>query len=234
MTPPKPSLAARIQRWLASPRTLVVLPLLATLLGLPALAGGLALDDLLIREQLTAGAGGLASAYDFVAGGPAEVAEQRATGAFPWWTADDLHVRFFRPLTAATLAFDLRVSGAPWWMHLHGVLWSALLAVAAGAAYRATATRHGEAVWIAGLALLLFVVDDAHAASVGWIAARHGVIGATFAVAALLAHLHWRDRGWTPGSLLGPAALAVGLLASETALGGLAYVTAHALTLESS
>ena len=45
MTPPRPSLAARFQRWLASPRVLVVLPLLAVLLGLPALAGGLALDE---------------------------------------------------------------------------------------------------------------------------------------------------------------------------------------------
>lgn len=233
MTPPRPSLAARFQRWLASPRVLVVLPLLAVLLGLPALAGGLALDDLLLREQLTTGAGGLASVYDFVAG-PAEVAAKRASGAFPWWTADDLQVRFFRPLSAATLALDMRLVGAPWWMHLHNVLWSGLLAFAAGAAYRSTARRHDEALWIGGLALLLFVVDDAHAASVGWIAARHGVLGATFAVAALLAHLHWRDRGWTFGSLLGPAALAVGLLASELALGGLAYVTAHALTLESS
>ena len=233
MTPPKPSLAARTRLWLASPRVLVALPLLAALLGLPSLAGGLALDDLLLRDQLISGAG-LASAYDFVAGGAAEVAGQRATGAFPWWTADDLHVRLFRPLTAATLALDLRLTGAPWWMHLHSVLWSVLLAVAAGAAYRATSTRHGAAVWIAGLALLLFVVDDAHAASVGWIAARHGVLGATFAVASLLAHLRWRDRGWTAGAWLGPAALALGLLASETALGGLAYVTAHALTLEAS
>jgi hypothetical protein len=219
----------RLRGWLASPRAGLWLPLLAALLGLPALAGGLALDDLLLREQLTTGPG---SAYQFIAGGADEVAEHRASGVFPWWAADDLRVRFFRPLAAATLAFDVRVSGAPWWMHLHGVLWSVLLAVVAGAAYRATVRRGGEAPWIAGLALLLFVVDDAHAASVGWISARHALVGATFAAAALLAHLRWRDAGWTPGALLGPAALALGLLASETALGALAYVAAHAWTLE--
>jgi hypothetical protein len=234
MAPPRTPLLTRIRRWLASPRALVVLPLLAALLGLPSLAGGLALDDLLVHERLTTGSGGLASVYDFIADGPAEVAEKRATGAFPWWTADDLRVRFFRPLTAATLAFDVRVSGAPWWMHLHSVLWSVLLAVAAGAVIRVTMRRCGEAPWIGGLALLLFVLDDAHAASVGWISARHGVLGATFAVAALLAHMRWRGAGWTAGALLGPAALAVGLLASETALGALAYLTAHALTLEAS
>lgn len=223
---------ARIRGWLASPRVCIVLPLLAALFAVPSLAGGLALDDLLVREQLTSGADGLASAYDFIAEGPDEVAVKRASGAFPWWTVDDLAVRFLRPLSAATLAFDLRVSGAPWWMHLHSVLWSVLLAVVAGAAYRATVRRGGEAPWLGGLALLLFVVDDAHAASVGWISARHAVIGASFAAVALLAHLRWRDAGWTPGALLGPAALAVGLLASETALGGLAYVTAHACTLE--
>ena len=232
MAPPRPPLRSRIRHWLASPRALVVLPLLAGLLGLPALAGGLALDDLLLRAQLTAGDGGLASVYDFIADGPAEVAEKRATGAFPWWTADDLRVRFFRPLSAATLALDVRVSGAPWWMHLHSVLWSVLLAVVAGGVIRATVRQTGAAAWIGGLALLLFVVDDAHAASVGWISARHAVLGATFAAAAILAHLRWRGAGWTPGALLGPAALAVGLLASETALGALAYLTAHALTLE--
>ena len=146
MAPPRPPLLSRIRRWLASPRALIVLPLLAALLGLPSLAGGLALDDLLIHEQLTTGTGGLASVYDFIADGPAEVADKRATGAFPWWTADDLRVRFFRPLSAATLAFDLRVSGAPWWMHLHSVLWSLLLAVAAGAVYRATVQRSGDAL----------------------------------------------------------------------------------------
>ncbi|MBL9102624.1 MAG: hypothetical protein JNL82_16885 [Myxococcales bacterium] len=231
MAPPSVARLTRVRGWLASPRALVVLPLLAALLALPALAGGLALDDLLLREQLTTDGRGLASAYDFIAGGPEQVAAGRASGAFPWWTADDLRVRFMRPLASALLALDLRVSGAPWWMHLHSALWSALLAAAAAGIYRATTRRGGEAPWVAGLALLLFVVDDAHAASVGWIAARHGLIAATFAAAAILAHLRWRADGWTPGAWIGPAALALGLLASESALGALAYLLAHACTL---
>ena len=228
MTAPKPSRWASIRRWLASPRVLVLLPLLALVLGLPSLAGGLALDDLLLREHLLDGSRDLASIYDF--GGPAEVAEQRASGAFPWWTADDLRVHFFRPLTAATLVVD--GAGAPWWMHLHSVLWYALLVVVVGHAYRAVAAERGEHAWIAGLALLLFTVDDAHAASVGWIAARHGVIGAVFGVLALLAHHRWRARGWTAGVLVGPGALALGLLASESALAVLGYLAAYAVVLE--
>ena len=105
--PPSPSrlaaLAARIRTSLASPRILVLLPLLALVLGSPSLPGGLALDDLLLTEHLAAGRD-LTALYDF--GGSAEVAAQRASGAFPWWTADDLHVRFLRPLAAATLALD--------------------------------------------------------------------------------------------------------------------------------
>src|SRR5690606_9563033 len=99
-------------------------------------------------------------------------------------------------------------------------------------AYRAVAAERGEQAWIAGLALLLFAVDDAHAASVGWIAARHGVIGAVFGVLALLAHHRWRARGWTAGVVAGPGALALGLLASESALAGLGYLAAYALVLE--
>ncbi|MDC0672113.1 hypothetical protein [Nannocystis radixulma] len=207
---------------------LVLLPLLAFLLGLPSLAGGLALDDLLLREHLDDATRGVTSLYDF--GGPAEVVERRASGAFPWWTADDLQVRFFRPLTAATLAVD--GYGAPWWMHLHSVLWFVLLVFVVGRAYRTLAADHGARPWIAGLALLLFAVDDAHAASVGWIAARHGLIGAVFGVLALLAHHHWRARGWTGGVVAGPGALALGLLASESALACLGYLAAYALVLE--
>ncbi|WAS96663.1 hypothetical protein [Nannocystis punicea] len=81
-------------------------------------------------------------------------------------------------------------------------------------------------------ALLLFAVDDAHAASVGWIAARHGLIGAVFGVLALLAHHHWRARGWTVGVVVGPGALALGLLAPESALACLGYLAAYALVLE--
>lgn len=231
--PPSPSrlaaLAARIRTSLASPRILVLLPLLALVLGSPSLPGGLALDDLLLTEHLAAGRD-LTALYDF--GGSAEVAVQRASGAFPWWTADDLHVRFLRPLAAATLALDARLGGAAWWMHLQSVLWYVLLVALVGRAYRAFAAERGEPLWVAGLALLLYAVDDAHAASVGWIAARHAEVGAVFGVLALLAHHRWRARGWAAGAIAGPAALAVGLLASESTLACLGYLAAFALVLE--
>jgi hypothetical protein len=49
------------------------------------------------------------------------------------------------------------------------------------------------------------------------------------AALGVTAHVRFRADGWRPGRLLGPLALVVGLLASEAALGGLAFAIAYDL-----
>jgi hypothetical protein len=85
---------------------------------------------------------------------------------------------------------------------------------------------------VAGLATVLFAIDDAHASAIGWIANRNVLIAAAFGVAALLAHHRWRERQWRPGVLVGPLLLAIALLAKESAVGILAYILSYAIFID--
>ena len=79
------------------------------------------------------------------------------------------------------------------------------------------------------LALLLYAASDTHAMALAWIANRHSEIAVALTLLGLWAHLRAREDGWRPGALLSPLFCALGLLASETALGGLAYFLAFEL-----
>ncbi|MEJ7730029.1 MAG: hypothetical protein WKG00_12515 [Polyangiaceae bacterium] len=81
----------------------------------------------------------------------------------------------------------------------------------------------------AAIALLLFVVDDAHVQPIGWISSRHMVVAAAPALFGLWAHLRAREDGWVLGRFLGPLGVAVGLLGSEAALGVLGFWIAYDL-----
>ncbi len=81
-------------------------------------------------------------------------------------------------------------------MHLHSLLWLGALVVAAALLYR----RILGPTWVAGLAALLYAVDDAHAAPAAYIANRNALIATCFGVLCLLCFARSRQEGWRPGS----------------------------------
>lgn len=227
---------ARLAQHLSGPRAWLGIVLVGVGLGSSTLANSLALDDLLLREQFAAR--GLSGLYRFVDGDPAHTAASRALGELPWWAADSLKVDFWRPLAALAFGLDeLAWPGLTWLRQLHGVVWYALAVGFAVVVFRQLQpAKAREGPWssaaVAGLAALIWAVDDAHATSLGWVAARHGLIGAALGLGGLAAHLRWRERGWSPGAILGPLGFGLALLASESALAMLAYVIAHALVCD--
>jgi len=46
--------------------------------------------------------------------------------------------------------------------------------------------------WLAGLAALLYTIDDAHSMVAGWVANRNASLMLLFGVLALMAHVRWR------------------------------------------
>lgn len=207
---------------------------LAVVLSLPALFVGLQLDDYYQLAVQRGGFEGLGlpspgGMFTFLDGVPEHARRYQDLGVLPWWASTDIHLAFWRPVAEATHRLDHTAwPGAPWAMHLHSLLWLAALVVVALAAYRRVA---GDG-WVAGLAGLLFAVDDAHGLPIGWLANRNALMATTFGLLALLAHDRWRRDGWKPGSVLGPLALGVGLLSGEAALGATAYLGAYALCLD--
>lgn len=196
----------------------------AALLGAATLGTGFLFDDwslLAILEQRFPAAHGGIDVYRFI-GGAEDVKNLTAHGPFPWFCAPDLKLALFRPLSAALLALDNRLFGhAPFGWHLHSALWYLALVGAAGLVLRRLLDRPALAV-----ALLLFASSDSHVMALAWIANRHSAVSVTLGLLGLAAHLRAREDGWRPGLYLAPLLCALGLLASETALGVLAYLVA--------
>ncbi len=224
----------------------LVAALVATVLGVPALWAGLQSDDVfhqaLVRETpwATEYLGGQWDVFRFLDGDAERTRALMDVGFMPWWTVPEARFHFLRPLTVVTHLFDHYVLGnRPLLMHLHGLLWYGGVVVLAGLLYRRV---HG-ACWIAGLATLLYAIDDAHAVPAGWLANRNGLVAVFFGVAVVLLHIRWRGSVGEGGAksprwgsilagLLAPVALIAGLLGNEGAIGACAYVFAYAVFLD--
>jgi hypothetical protein len=200
------------------------LALLGLVLVLPSLRAGFFADDYLQIAQLegwSANPVGPLDLYSFIPRDRAVLAALLDRGA-PYFVAPNLELRFLRPLSSALMALDHALFGRqPVPYHVHTLLWYAALLLLVGALYRRAAPR---SLWL--LAFLIFCLDDGHALSISFIAARNAVVACVLVWLGLGAHLRWRIHGWRPGAFLAPPLGALGLAAGEMGLAALAYVVA--------
>jgi hypothetical protein len=222
---------------LGAKRTQLGLLLAALLLCLPALGTGMVLDDHVLRV-LARDPHGLAGhgvsplfLFTFTDGVAADNHAMMDKGTLLPWYTEPLHRNaFFRPLSSLTHLLDFALApNAAAWMHLHSILWFALLLAMAAQLYRTLASS-GPAIAMLGFAL--FALDDAHAMTVGWIANRNALIAAAFALPAVTAHHRWLAQSWRPGAWVGPLCFALGLCAGETAVAVFGYLLAYAIALD--
>lgn len=199
--------------------------LLGVLLVLPSLRAGFFADDFLqiaALEGWSANPAGPFDLYSFVPRDAAVAEQLHARGALPWFSAPNLELCFWRPLSSALMRFDHALFGrwAPPY-HAHSLLWYAALLIVAAALLRRLAPAP-----LATLALVIFCLDDAHALTVTFIAARNAAVSCVLVWLGLLAHLRWRTNAWRAGAWLAPLFGAAGLAAGEMGLGALAYLLA--------
>jgi hypothetical protein len=222
----------RIRGWLSSPRLPLFAAGLALLLTLPALWTGFQLDDLAMRLALLEhpdSSAGPADAFSFIKGDPQANREYMDLGILPWWAAGDLRLAFLRPVSIAFHRLDYTLwPDSAALMHLHSLLWLVALVLAVASLYR----RILNPAWIAGLATLLYAIDDAHGYPAAWIANRNALIATTLGVLAIMCHDRWRRDGWRWGPWLASFYLALALFAAELGAGTLAYLFAYAVFLE--
>ena len=150
-------------------------------------------------------------------------------GFAPWWASDQIKTNFFRPLSSLTLAFDFSLwPDTPLLMHIHSLLWFCLLIVLTYRLYRSIS---GSAV-VAGISILLFVLDDVLSGPVGWISNRHAVVAMVFCVLCLwLYHRGVSKQKWS--SIAGSYGVyTLALLSSEMGLVTFAYLFAYLLVLD--
>lgn len=226
--------AGALRNWLQHRHLPWHLALLAMLLCTPSLWLGWQFDDdfhraALKRPELPLISRSPAELYAFIEGDQLANRQAVVMGFLPWWSHEGLRLAFFRPLAGFTLWLDYRTwPESPWLMHLHSLVWLGAVVVVATLLYR----RMLPAAWVAGLAALLFAVDDAHALPAAWLANRHAMIGVFFGLLTLIAHDRWRRDGWKLGTVLGPIAFGLALLSSESAAATGAYLVAYALFLD--
>jgi len=210
-------------------------PILAMLLTLPSLGVGWIMDDHWHRQTILGSPrleGIIESRWDlfrFFDGDPERTHRMMEMGLIPWWTSPELRGAFWRPVTVLTHWIDYQLwPNWPVLMHAHSVLWFGLLAAVVGLLYR----RLVGGFWPAGLAALLYAVDDARGMPVGFLANRNAIVAAVFGVTAILLHDRWRRANWRWGAIAAPAAFALSLLSSEGGLATTAYLFAYACFLE--
>lgn len=208
---------------------------LAMCLSLPALRPGFFADDYFHRVALT-GEGvlsriihGPGKMFFFFSGDPAQTLAAMELGVLPWYTDPHIKAALWRPLTVLTHWLDYRLwPDSPTPMHLHSILWLGAAVFVVGLLYRQLMTP----AWLAGLAMLLYAVDDAHGMPVGFLANRNVLICVVFGVCAVLCHDRWRRTDWRAGAVLAPVCLAASLLAKEAGVAAAGYLAAYALCLD--
>lgn len=207
----------RLRCWCAAPATPWIVAALAFVGCLPGLFSGLAADDDLRAAVLADPAVPDAAMFD----------ARQLQVTPPWWTDPRWRAEFLRPLTVLSHQIDAVLwPDAPWAMHLVSMGWYLALLGVTHMALR----ELGGPRWAIGLALWLFAMDDGHAPSVAWIAARGTLLAAVFATLALVLHLRSRRRGQTPFAAM--LCFALALASSESAVAGLGPIVAATMVLE--
>jgi hypothetical protein len=198
----------------------------------PALEVGFLADDVYQIALIdgVAGERGALGLYSLYPEDAAGTAAHVRRGSLPWWTVEEFRFVQVRPLSSLLLWVDHAVwpkDGVVHHLHSLGWLAAALLA-AYGVLRRATTPV------IAGVALLVYAVDETFGWTTAWLANRCAMVAAAFGFAALGVHLRRAERAtqgaggardaWIEGGLWGLA-----LAAGEYALCAVAYVIAYAL-----
>lgn len=221
-------------RFLSRPRLPLLLAGIAMLLSASCLFFGFYLDDH-VGRYIYSNLPGADHLFDLYAGGyglatgkPADTHWQIEHGWAPWWTLDTLLIRLYRPIGIWTHTLDFTLwPDSPWAMHLHSLLWLALLVLATTRMYKAALGP-----LLGSLAALLFALDHTHGFVAGYICNRHSLITGVLGVLCLDQHLRAHASRSRPQLVAAYAMYAIALTSGESALAILGYILAHVLCVE--
>jgi hypothetical protein len=222
---------AFIRRCLAHPRWPYAAGLIGVVLSAPALPTGFIVDDWVHRAVLLRLPGFEApplELFSFITGDPGRLEEAKRL-AFPWWSAPNLKLAFWRPLSSATHWLDYVLwPDTPWAMHLHSMLWYAACVVAAAFLFRRLLADR----LYAGVAAFAYAVSHTHSVPVLFLANRNALVSLFFGISTLLLHDRWRRDGDRRAAAAAPFALLLALLANEGAIAACGYLAAYAVFVD--
>jgi hypothetical protein len=223
----------RLLARLGTPIARRVVIVLALALVAPSIVGGFAFDDYILLDELSH------RDHDFWPGrapldlfrwlDPAHVHRLVDGEGLAFWTFDRTTNAYLRPITSLTHTID----GLLWprsaeAMHLHSLIWFALLLVLVTKLY----SELLENRFVVGVASAMFALDSAHGVAVGWISNRNALVGGAFGAAALLLYHRFRRGEGARFGVLAWLCAACSVFSAELAVGLLGYVLGYALLYE--
>jgi len=213
-----------VETVLAGKRALALAFTLSLALAVPSLGLGFISDDYAFRALLHSTSSHAPASWDlfqFQSGDPVRATALIRVGRLVWWAAPDLRIHFLRPLTSLLFAAEDRLFGdAALGYHVSSLLWFGLLLAGVAALFRRILPPTA-----ATLGLAVFGFAAAHSEAYAWISAQHALLGGVGAAWALALYA----RGVRPRPVVALLVLALGLTASESALGAIPLCCALAL-----
>lgn len=165
--------------------------------------------------------------FSWVDGNPARNRILMDFSLIPWWTDENMHYAFWRPLSELTHWIDHQLwHQSPALMHLHNIVWYLALGGMLTFFYR----RAGLSPVAVTVALLAFLLDSTHGFTVAWIANRNALIAAFCGVLSLHTFIAWREQDHRASLLMSLFFYSASLLAAEMGISTAAYLGAYALT----
>ena len=153
----------------------------------------------------------------------------RDYGIMHWWTQQDYRASNWRPVDSFTHWLDYRLwPDAPALQHIHNIVWFVAIIMLVALLYR----RLIGPGWVAGLAAMMYVLDDSNYLPTLWLANRCLLVSLVFALLCVLLHHKWRSSGSIGAAIASGVFLVLSLLASEAGVSTFAYLFAYALILE--
>jgi hypothetical protein len=201
---------------------------LATLLSARAIGFGFQVDDHWLRARALSPTAEYPPAWLW-SFPPGRLPADRLQGFWSWWSNPRLEINFFRPLSSLLHWLEFQVwPDTPAAMMLVNVLAYAALVWIAANVYRRLALPSA----VSALASLMFAVDEAHAFSVGWLAARNTVLACVWSLAALWLRIEAQRTSsrWLQAGSAGAVVLA--LASAEAGTWSLTFLLAYTLVFE--
>lgn len=219
------SVGASIIGALAGPRGPLAAAVIALALAMPSLVLPPLLDDHGFRFRLAVDARGPLETFCF-----GSAANDGFAHRGPWWfDPNPPRICFMRPLSGLWHWVDYQLwPDATLWMRAQNCLLYAALVALALLGYR----RFGGSGRCVAFAGAMFALDEAHASVLATIAGRNTLLWPALALVSLLAHDAHRSSPQRRLGWIGPAALALALLAGEGGFSTLGYIAAYALCLD--
>ena len=153
----------------------------------------------------------------------------RDYGLLPWWTQQGYLSSQWRPADSFTHWLDYRLfPDSAVLIHVHSLLWFSAVILLVTSLYRQLMKPY----WVAGLAALLYLLDDSNSVPATWICNRHLPISLVLALLTLLAYHRWRTTNSPAAAVVSHLCLLGSLLATEGAVAIFAYLFAYAVIVD--